>query len=142
DMALVWPVAFCDGSHLRRDDSWERCRDSCCATDLSAFEEAGKVVPDPHRSRRHHHSDRSIAVRSCCAAFQAAGIAGFCDIMAVSPALACLAGGTAGLFVAYLPNCRTRLRESFFICGFILPIAGLVVCASTLALSAEIWRAH
>jgi hypothetical protein len=59
-----------------------------------------------------------------------------------SPALGCLSGGTAGLFVAYLSNYRRALRETGLFIAFLLPIGSEMVCAFVIALSAQAWRAH
>jgi hypothetical protein len=60
----------------------------------------------------------------------------------LSPALACLSGGAAGLCVAYLTARRTQLRESLSFFGFLLPIVSLMVCVLTLTSSSQVWRAR
>jgi hypothetical protein len=58
----------------------------------------------------------------------------------LSPALACLSGGAAGLCVAYLTSRRTKLREPLSFFGFLLPIVSLMICVLTLTSSSQVWR--
>jgi hypothetical protein len=63
-------------------------------------------------------------------------------VSSLSPALACLSGGTAGLCVAYLTSRRTKLREPLSFFGFLLPIVSLMICVLTLTSSSQVWRAR